>query len=152
MVEHHGSFVWYELMTTDMAAAATFYANVVGRRAQDASTPDQAYTLFTAGSISLGGLMGLPEDAQKMGAPGRDTVFDGVCRGQRRGRCCRPDQASWRGRVRPADEQQHRLRSSPTRPHNFQNWFICRLLGTSVVRNSRGPYHSLGMKVCLFRS
>ena len=26
MVEHHGSFVWYELMTTDMAAAATFYA------------------------------------------------------------------------------------------------------------------------------
>jgi predicted enzyme related to lactoylglutathione lyase len=31
MVEHHGSFVWYELMTTDMAAAATFYANVACR-------------------------------------------------------------------------------------------------------------------------
>ena len=50
MVEHHGSFVWYELMTTDMAAAATFYANVVGWGAQDPSMPDLAYTLFTAGS------------------------------------------------------------------------------------------------------
>jgi predicted enzyme related to lactoylglutathione lyase len=50
MVEHHGSFVWYELMTTDMAAAATFYANVVGWGAQDASTPDLAYTLVTTGS------------------------------------------------------------------------------------------------------
>jgi predicted enzyme related to lactoylglutathione lyase len=71
MVEHHGSFVWYELMTTDMAAAATFYANVVGWGAQDASTPDLAYTLFTTGSISVGGLMRLPEDAQKMGATPR---------------------------------------------------------------------------------
>jgi uncharacterized protein len=60
-------FVWYELMTTDMAAAATFYVNVVGWGAQDASTPDPAYTLFTAGSISVGGLMVLPEDARKMG-------------------------------------------------------------------------------------
>jgi len=101
MVERHGSFVWYELMTTDMAAAATFYAYLVGWGAQDASTPNLAYTLFTAGSISVGGLMGLPEDAQKNG---RDAAVDGVCRGQRRGRCCRPDQASWRGRVRPADE------------------------------------------------
>jgi len=50
MVEHHGSFVWYELMTTDMAAAATFYANVVGWGAQDASPPDLAYTLVTTGS------------------------------------------------------------------------------------------------------
>jgi hypothetical protein len=24
--------------------------------------------------------------------------------------------------------------------------------GISVIRNSRAPYHSLGMKVCLFRS
>ena len=78
MVEHHGSFVWYELMTTDMAAAATFYANVVGWGAQDASTPDLAYTLFTAGSISVGGLMGLPEDARKMGATPRWMGYVGV--------------------------------------------------------------------------
>ena len=31
MVEHHGSFVWYELMTTDMAAAATFITRLLVR-------------------------------------------------------------------------------------------------------------------------
>lgn len=71
MVEHHGRFAWYELMTTDMAGAATFYANLLGWGAQDASTPDLAYTLFTAGSASVSGLMELPEDARKMGATPR---------------------------------------------------------------------------------
>jgi uncharacterized protein len=78
MVERQGSFVWYELITTDMAAAATFYANVVGWGAQDGSTPDLAYTLFTAGSTLVGGLMGLPEDARKMGATPRWMGFVGV--------------------------------------------------------------------------
>src|SRR5882672_7116036 len=78
MVEHHGHFAWYELMTTDMAAAETFYANVVGWGAQDASTPVQAYTLFTAGSASVSGLMELPEDARKMGATPRWMGYVGV--------------------------------------------------------------------------
>src|SRR5580704_8316187 len=30
MVNSHGRFVWYELMTTDMKTAKLFYANVVG--------------------------------------------------------------------------------------------------------------------------
>jgi predicted enzyme related to lactoylglutathione lyase len=30
MVNPHGRFVWYELMTTDMEAAKAFYAEVVG--------------------------------------------------------------------------------------------------------------------------
>src|ERR1700720_2758938 len=71
MVGYHGRFVWYELMTTDMAAAKAFYANVVGWSAQDASTPDLAYALFTAGKASVSGLMDLPEDARKMGATPR---------------------------------------------------------------------------------
>jgi uncharacterized protein len=78
MVEHHGSFVWYELITTDMAAAATFYASVVGWGARDASTPDLAYTLFTAGNSPVGGLMGLPEDARKLGATPRWMGYVGV--------------------------------------------------------------------------
>ena len=32
MVNSHGRFVWYELMTTDMESAKAFYANVVGWR------------------------------------------------------------------------------------------------------------------------
>jgi predicted enzyme related to lactoylglutathione lyase len=78
MVECPGRFAWYELMTTNMAAAATFYASVVGWGAQDASTPDLAYTLFTAGSATVGGLMQLPEDAQKMGATPRWMGYVGV--------------------------------------------------------------------------
>ena len=37
MVADHGRFAWYELMTTDVAAARTFYAQVVGWQAEDAS-------------------------------------------------------------------------------------------------------------------
>ncbi len=68
MVNSHGRFVWYELMTTDMEAAKVFYAKVVGWGTRDASMPGMAYTLFTAGEASVSGLMDLPEDARKMGA------------------------------------------------------------------------------------
>ena len=78
MVEHQGGFAWYELMTTDMVAAETFYANVVGWGAQDASAPELAYTLFTAGGVSISGLMNLPDDARKMGATPRWMGYVGV--------------------------------------------------------------------------
>src|ERR1700759_2712350 len=78
MVCDHGRFVWYELMTTDVAAAEAFYTNVVGWTAQDASTPDLPYTLFTAGKASVSGLMCLPEDAKKMGATPRWMGYVGV--------------------------------------------------------------------------
>jgi predicted enzyme related to lactoylglutathione lyase len=68
MVDYHGRFVWYELVTTDVAAAKLFYAKVVGWGTQDASTPGPAYTFFTVGKTSASGLIDLPEDARKMGA------------------------------------------------------------------------------------
>jgi predicted enzyme related to lactoylglutathione lyase len=71
MVESHGRFVWYELMTTDMKAAKAFYAKVVGWGTQDASMPGMSYTLLTVGEASVGGLMQLPEDARRMGAQPR---------------------------------------------------------------------------------
>jgi uncharacterized protein len=67
LVKHHGHFVWYELMTTDMEAAKAFYVDVVGWGTQDASMPGMAYTLFTAGGASVSGLMDLPEDARRSG-------------------------------------------------------------------------------------
>jgi uncharacterized protein len=68
MVNFHGRFVWYELMTSDVEAAKAFYAEVVGWGTEDASTPGVAYTLFTAGKATVSGLLDLPEDARKMGA------------------------------------------------------------------------------------
>ena len=73
-----GRFAWYELMTTDVAAAQAFYAEVLDWRAQDASTSELPYTLFSAGTARLGGLMPLPEDAKKMGATPRWMGYVGV--------------------------------------------------------------------------
>jgi uncharacterized protein len=67
MVDSHGRFIWYELMTTDVGAAKEFYAEVVGWRAQDASMPGITYTRFTVGEAAVSGLMELSEDARKMG-------------------------------------------------------------------------------------
>ena len=66
MADHHGRFAWYELITTDVAAAQAFYTKVVGWGAQDASTPDLAYALLTAASGPVCGLMDLPEEARKL--------------------------------------------------------------------------------------
>jgi len=78
MVDHHGRFAWYELITTDMAAAKVFYAGVLGWGAQDSSTPELAYAVFTAGKTSVSGLMDLPEHARKLGATPRWMGYVGV--------------------------------------------------------------------------
>jgi predicted enzyme related to lactoylglutathione lyase len=78
MVDYPGHFAWYELITTDMASAKAFYSEVVGWDVQDASTPDLAYSLFTAGKASVSGLMDLPEAARKMGAMARWVGYVGV--------------------------------------------------------------------------
>jgi len=78
MVDYPGRFAWYELITTDVASARTFYADVMGWNVQDASTPDLAYELFSAGRVLVSGLMGLPEEARKMGAMARWVGYVGV--------------------------------------------------------------------------
>jgi uncharacterized protein len=67
MANSHGRFIWYELATTDMAAARAFYADVVGWGALDASRPGAGYTLFTAAGTSVSGLTELSESATKIG-------------------------------------------------------------------------------------
>jgi predicted enzyme related to lactoylglutathione lyase len=71
VVDHHGFFVWYELLTTDIAAAKAFYGSVVGWGAEDASTAEFAYILLTGGHGPVGGLMDLPAEARRMGATPR---------------------------------------------------------------------------------
>lgn len=69
MTDLASRFVWYELMTTDTASARLFYGSVVGWGTRDASMPQMAYTLFTTGERPVAGLMDLPEQARRMGAP-----------------------------------------------------------------------------------
>ena len=62
-------FVWYELMTGDAAAAAAFYTEVVGWRAQDAGMPGVAYTLMMVGDAQVAGMMDTPDELKAIGAP-----------------------------------------------------------------------------------
>ena len=55
MANSHGCFIWYELITTDMQAAQTFYAAVVGWGTRDASMAGLPYTVFTTGEASVSG-------------------------------------------------------------------------------------------------
>ena len=71
MVEPSAVFVWYELLTTDVPAAQSFYRKVVGWDVQDASTPELAYRLFGVGGTSVAGLMELPLEGRKKGATPR---------------------------------------------------------------------------------
>lgn len=63
-----GRFVWYELMTTDPDKAKPFYEDVVDWGSQPWNGPTP-YTMWMNGSEPIGGLMELPEEARKMGAP-----------------------------------------------------------------------------------
>ena len=78
MTGQFGRFVWYELLTTDMRSAAAFYAKVVGWIVKDASNPELAYTLLTAGAAPVVGLMDLPEEGLRMGATPRWLGYVGV--------------------------------------------------------------------------
>ena len=69
MADPKGRFVWYELMTTDLAAARAFYGPVVGWQASDSEMPGMQYWMFKVGERPVAGLMDLPEDARKMGTP-----------------------------------------------------------------------------------
>lgn len=61
-------FVWYDLMTGDTKAAESFYKSVVGWNMQDAGMGGPPYTILSAGTIMVGGLMQIPEEARAMGA------------------------------------------------------------------------------------
>jgi predicted enzyme related to lactoylglutathione lyase len=73
-----GDFVWYELLTTDVAKAQAFYTSVVGWRARDASAPGAPYTLFMRREAPAGGLMELPPDLRQAGAMPRWLGYVGI--------------------------------------------------------------------------
>jgi uncharacterized protein len=70
----HGTFIWYDLMTTDPKAAEAFYRGVLGWRAQDAGVPGRAYTIVSVGETNVGGLMALSKED---GAAGAIPVWTG---------------------------------------------------------------------------
>jgi hypothetical protein len=71
-----GRPLWYELMTTDMKAAETFYKNVVGWSTTPFEGSPQPYTMFNrSGQIPIGGLMTKPDEVK---APPFWAMYVGV--------------------------------------------------------------------------
>ncbi|HEY1737023.1 MAG TPA: VOC family protein [Methylovirgula sp.] len=65
----HGRFVWYELMSPDMAASRAFYGEVVGWTVRDASSFGMDYALFLAGDTPVAGLRFWPNEARPKDIP-----------------------------------------------------------------------------------
>ncbi|MGI4757686.1 MAG: VOC family protein [Janthinobacterium lividum] len=58
MAEQASGFIWYELMTSDTAAAAAFYGKVVGWDVRDSGMPPEGqYLLFGKDGKDVGGIM-----------------------------------------------------------------------------------------------
>lgn len=72
------NFVWYELMTSDAPAASAYYQRVIGWQAADSKMPGMDYTLLSAGSTQVAGLMPLPAEAVAAGAQPNWTGFVAV--------------------------------------------------------------------------
>ena len=65
---NNGRFVWYEHMTKDPKAAIAFYSEVVGWKTQPFAEGGD-YMMWVGSQGPLGGVMKLPDEAAKMGAP-----------------------------------------------------------------------------------
>ena len=63
MSQSQSSFVWYELLTSDAAAAKSFYTAVVGWGIEDVPVLDMTYTLLKAGDVQVGGLIEMTKAA-----------------------------------------------------------------------------------------
>ena len=64
----NGSFVWYEHLANDPKKAIDFYTQVVGWKTQPFAE-DNDYVMWVGEQGPLGGVMKLPDEAAKMGAP-----------------------------------------------------------------------------------
>lgn len=72
-----GSFPWCELLTTDTAAAGTFYSKIVGWRTAPFA-PDGSYITYSTKAGQVAGMMVLPDDAKRMGAPPNWMIYVGT--------------------------------------------------------------------------
>ena len=68
MANHHGDFIWYELMTTDADAAQDFYSGLVGWTFSDSEQDGIDYRMFRKDGPDVGGLMPLTQDMIDGGA------------------------------------------------------------------------------------
>jgi predicted enzyme related to lactoylglutathione lyase len=57
-----GRPLWYELMTSDLGAAESFYKTIVGWTTAPFDGSPMPYTLWMRGSVPVGGAMTMPAE------------------------------------------------------------------------------------------
>lgn len=77
MTPQPAPFVWHDLMTTDVAASKAFYAHAIGWTMQE-FPGGQDYTVLSAGSVGMGGIMAMPADVAARGVPPHWQGYIGV--------------------------------------------------------------------------
>src|SRR5438876_1012598 len=66
----NGNFVWYEDLAKDPKAAIDFYTEVIGWKTQPfPGVGNGDYVMWVGSEGPLGGVMKLPDEAVRMGAP-----------------------------------------------------------------------------------
>jgi uncharacterized protein len=81
MSDTHGRFIWYELITPDVAGAKRFYGDLVGWTAQDMPMPDgggEPYSVLSADGNGVGGMMNLGPAMKAQGMPPNWTGYVAV--------------------------------------------------------------------------
>lgn len=64
-----GRLLWYDLMTTDPAAAQAFYTAIAGWGTEVWDGMGMPYTMWTVSGTPIGGVVPLPDDAAARGTP-----------------------------------------------------------------------------------
>jgi predicted enzyme related to lactoylglutathione lyase len=62
----HGMFGWFELQTTDVAAAKQFYTALFGWTTEEMNMPGMPYTVISAAGEQVAGMMAIPPEAKGM--------------------------------------------------------------------------------------
>ncbi len=64
-----GRFVWYDLMTSDQAAAEAFYTGLIGWTTQKWEAGPAPYTMWAVGEKAIGGVVTISDEAKQAGVP-----------------------------------------------------------------------------------
>lgn len=68
MTNHHGDFIWYELMTPDPDRARDFYQQVVGWQIEAAPSGPIDYRMISSTECAVAGMLPLTDEMQAHGA------------------------------------------------------------------------------------
>src|SRR5688500_15214751 len=74
----NGHFVWYELLVDDVKAAQAFYTETIGGKTAPFREGREPYTMWMVGEQPIGGVMKMPPDMKKSGAPAHWLAYVAV--------------------------------------------------------------------------